>query len=77
MRSRPKLPEKDIALSRKARSDEQEKQSERMREFLESHTSEELQYKDEYVRKLIDRIEVNWMSLTIKFKSGTEIEVPM
>lgn len=69
--------ERDRALSRRAMIDEREKQNRLMEEFFNEHRPEDLQYKDDYVRKLIEKIQVNPISLTIKFKSGTVIEIPL
>lgn len=63
------------ANSEKAKAEEKDKQVERLDKFFNEHSLENLKYDDDYVRKLIEEIIVYSASFTVKFKSGTTVEI--
>lgn len=62
-------------LAQDAESDGRRQRIEEMREFLEKHVNEPLEYDEKLVRRLVEKIMVYENRLTVEFKSGLEIDV--
>lgn len=66
---------KQKALTESAEREGFKKRISEMREFLNSQTKEILEYDDQFVRRLIERVTVFEGKFEIKFKSGMTLAI--
>lgn len=66
---------KQTALTESAEREGLKKRIFEMREFLNSQTTEILEYDDQLVRRLIERVTVHDEKFEIKFKSGMTVNI--
>lgn len=62
-------------LAQDAEKDGRRQRIEEMRAFLEKQVNEPLEYDEQLVRRLVEKITVYDNRLTVEFKSGLEIDV--
>lgn len=63
------------ALTERAEREGLKKRIVEMREFLNGHATEVLEYDEQLVRRLVEKVTVFDEKIAVEFKSGVEIEV--
>ena len=66
---------KQAILTEEAESQGEKERITEMMEFIENHTDQSLDYDEELVRLLVEKVTVFENNVVVRFKSGIEVEV--